>query len=108
MPNSSSVFVKLIASSLNTPLVIPNHTQPSFAVSHVRGNYPNRQTGKVNFAAPQKFALERAKKEILWIGTQLFLAPEHKVVCITQSNIHVRICYWVIIKQKTQKKKKRL
>ncbi|PTB44362.1 hypothetical protein M441DRAFT_66124 [Trichoderma asperellum CBS 433.97] len=56
------------------------HPQPPptiFAVSHVRGNYPNRQTGKVNFAAPQKFALERAKK-ILWIGTQLFLAPEHE------------------------------
>lgn len=41
------------------------HPQPPpaiFAVSHVRGNYPNRQTRKVNFAALQKFALERAKR----------------------------------------------
>jgi hypothetical protein len=44
-------FVKRIASYWNTLVISPNHPQPSSLSSHVRGNYPNRQTGKVNFAA---------------------------------------------------------
>lgn len=54
----------------------PNHPQPSSLSSHVRGNCPNRQTGKSQFRSSAKVC-PRTGEKILWIDTQLFLAPEH-------------------------------
>lgn len=71
-----------------------NHPQPSSLSSHVRGNYPNRQTGKVNFAALQKFAPERARRSSRstrsWSTASLYYTVQYP-------NIHV--AYTVIRKQ---------